>query len=218
MSMLSGTVIGPSGGGPRRRRPWATGLLVVLMMAVVFGGTYGAVVLLRGGGNEPGSGSGTQSAGATPDTCVTVTVTPGAALPEPATVTVNVYNATDRSGLARTTADELKARKFGIGAVANDPLGKTVAGTAEIRYGVSGADNAKLLRYYAPKAKLVQDKRTDATVDLVLGAKWNAVPPQKAVDAALAKPVESPGPGCPSPSATTSSTASPTPSATPSAS
>ena len=51
-----------------------------------------------------------------PDTCVTVTVTPGAALPEPATVTVNVYNATDRSGLARTTADELKAREFGLAA------------------------------------------------------------------------------------------------------
>jgi hypothetical protein len=214
MSMLSGTVIGPSGGGPRRRRPWATGLLVVLMMAVVFGGTYGAVVLLRGGGNEPGAGTGSNSA--TPDTCVTVTVTPGAALPEPATVTVNVYNATDRSGLARTTADELKARKFGIGAVANDPLGKSVAGVAEIRYGADGLDNAKLLRFYAPKAKLVQDKRTDATVDLVLGAKWKAVPPQKAVDAALAKPVASPGPGCPSPTPTPSSTAAASPSATPS--
>ena len=213
--MLSGTVIGPSGGGPRRRRPWATGLLVVLMMAVVFGGTYGAVVLLRGGGNEPGPGTGSSS---TPDTCVTVSVTPGAALPEPATVTVNVYNATDRSGLARTTADELKTRGFGIGAVANDPLGKSVAGVAEIRYGASGADNAALLRYYAPKATLVQDKRTDATVDLVLGAKWKAVPPQKAVDAALAKPVASPGPGCPTPSATKSGTAAATPSATPSAS
>ncbi|MFC6239750.1 LytR C-terminal domain-containing protein [Longivirga aurantiaca] len=215
MSMLSGTVIGPSGGGPRRRRPWATGLLVVLMMAVVFGGTYGAVVLLRGGGNEPGPGSSSSS---TPDTCVTVTVTPGAALPEPATVTVNVYNATDRSGLARATADELKAREFGIGAVANDPLGKTVAGVAEIRYGESGLDNAKLLRFYAPKAKLVKDKRTDATVDLVLGEKWKAVAPQKAVDAALAKPVASPGPGCPTPSKPASGTASASPSATPSAS
>jgi len=215
MSMLSGTVIGPSGGGPRRRRPWATGILVVLMMAVVFGGTYGAVVLLRGGGNEPGPGtSGTSS----PDTCVTVTVTPGAALPEPATVTVNVYNATDRSGLARTTADELKNREFGIGAVANDPLGKSIAGVAEIRYGVDGADNAKLLRYYAPKAKLVQDKRTDATVDLVLGEQWKAVAPQKAVDAALAKPVASPGPGCPTPSKSAKPSKSGSPSATPSAS
>jgi hypothetical protein len=216
MSMLSGTVIGPSGGGPRRRRPWATGILIVLMMAVVFGGTYGAVVLLRGGGNEPGPGSSGGSS-ATPDTCVTVTVTPGAALPEPATVTVNVYNATDRSGLARTTADELKAREFGIGAVANDPLGKSIAGVAEIRYGVDGADNAKLLRYYAPKAKLVQDKRTDATVDLVLGEQWKAVAPQKAVDAALAKPVASPGPGCPTPSKSAKPSKSASPSATPSA-
>lgn len=217
MSMLSGTVIGPSGGGPRRRRPWATGVLIVLMMAVVFGGTYGAVVLLRGGGNEPGQGGGGSSS-ATPDTCVTVTVTPGAALPEPATVTVNVYNATDRSGLARTTADELKARKFGIGAVANDPLGKSIPGVAEIRYGTQGADNAKLLRFYAPKAKLVQDKRTDATVDLVLGEQWKAVAPQKAVDAALAKPVASPGPGCPTPSKPAKPTKGGSPSATPSAS
>lgn len=218
MSMLSGTVIGPSGGGPRRRRPWATGLLVVLMMAVVFGGTYGAVVLLRGGGNEPGPGT---SGSTTPGTCVTVSVTPGAALPEPATVTVNVYNATDRSGLARTTSDELKKRGFGIGAVANDPLGKSIAGVGEIRYGESGADNAALLKFYAPKAKLVKDKRTDATVDLVLGDQWKAVAPQKAVDAALAKPVASPGPGCPTPSKPASSKSASTTaslSATPSAS
>ena len=64
----------------------------------------------------------------------------------------------------------------------------------------------------------MKDKRTDATVDLVLGEKWKAVAPQKAVDAALAKPVASPGPGCPTPSKSASSTASPSPSATPSAS
>jgi hypothetical protein len=207
--MISGSVLGPQGDGPRRRRPWGTVVVVLLMMAVIFGGTYGAVVLLRGGGNAPAAPT------PTPTPCVTVTVTPGAALPKPASVTVNVYNATDRAGLARRTADELKSRGFGIGAVANDPLGKTVKGVAEIRYGVDGADNAVLLRYYVPGAALVQDDRPDATVDLVTGQKFTGIRAQGKVDQALASPVPSTSGGCPSPTApaaTTSGSPSPTPS------
>lgn len=212
MSMISGSVLGPQGDRPRRGKPWATAILIILMMAVIFGGTYGAVVLLRGGGTEPAPTT------TTPAVCVTVTVTPAAALPDPAQVTVNVYNATDRAGLAKRTADELKARGFGIGTVANDPLGATIAGVGEIRYGVDGEDNALLLKLYVPGAKLVADDRTDTTVDLALGQKFKAVRAQDKVDAALASPVARPsGPGCASPTPTTSpGTGSPSPTPSPS--
>ena len=105
-------------------------------------------------------------------------------------MTVNVYNATDRAGLARThRRPTLKTRGFGIGSVANDPLGKSVTTSARSATAPTGKDNAQLMRFYVAGATLVLDKRTDATVDLVLGAKFKAVAPQKAVDAALAKPV-----------------------------
>ncbi|MCZ9338178.1 LytR C-terminal domain-containing protein, partial [Streptomyces sp. TRM76130] len=51
--------------------------------------------------------------------------------PEPGAVTVNVLNATTRSGLAKKTADELKKRGFRIGDVGNAPAtyDKKVDGT-----------------------------------------------------------------------------------------
>ena len=199
MSMLSGTGLDQS--TSRHRRPVATTILVVLMMAVLFGATYAGVRLLRG---DPSP----TPAAASPSPCVTTTVQPGLALPQPAAVTVNVYNATDRAGLARSTADVLKARGFAIGTIANDPLGTTVTGVAEVRHGPDGLAEAQLVVFYVPGAVLVADKRTDATVDLVLGEEFTRVAGQKSVDAALASPVPvASGAGCVSPSA--SPTASP---------
>jgi hypothetical protein len=211
--MLSGSGLG-QGDGRRRRHPVATGFLVVLMMLVLFGATFGAIRLLKGdGGADPSASSGT------PLPCVSTTVTPGAALPKPATVTANVYNATDRAGLARTTATTLKTRGFGIGSIANDPSGKSLTTVAEIRYGTKGKDNALLMRFYVPGATLVLDQRNDATIDLVLGAKFKGIADQKVVNAALAKPVVvASGDGCttPTPSAKPTGTAKPTTSKSPS--
>jgi len=210
MSMLSGSGLG-QGEGRRRRHPVATGFLVVLMMLVLFGATFGAIRLLKGDGGADPSASGT-----TPGPCVSTTVTPGAALPKPATVTANVYNATDRAGLARTTSTTLKTRGFGIGSVANDPSGKSLATVAEIRYGAKGKDNALLMRFYVPGATLVLDQRNDATIDLVLGAKFKGIADQKAVNAALAKPVVvASGDGCPTPTPAASGTPKPTGTAKP---
>ena len=210
MSMITSSVLGPSGDGPRKRHPVATGAIVLLMMAVLFGATFGAVRLLRG--TPP-----TDSAGPSASPCVTTTVRPGLVLPKPGTVTTNVYNATDRAGLAKKTAAELKVRGFVLGRVANDPLGKTLATVGEIRHGSAGQANAALMAYYVPGAALVLDQRTDATVDVVTGQKFVAVTPQKAVDANLAKPVPTQsGVGCvaPTPSSKPTGSLSPSPSPT----
>jgi len=136
----------------------------------------------------------------TPLPCVTVTVTPGATLPKPAKVKVNVYNSTKTNGLARKTAGELKDRGFIIGEVDNDPQGQVVKGVAEIRYGPDGAKNAQLLALYIPGATLVKEDSTSAAVDLAVGPDFGSILSAKQVAGALKSPSPSPsGPGCSSP-------------------
>lgn len=220
MSVPSG---GPRASARHRRQqsPVVAIVLVAIGMVILFGAGYGLSRIIQGSGGSdagPVDSSGAASSGsAQPEPCVTVTVTPGAGLPSPSQVTTNVYNATDRAGLAASTAEELQVRGFLIGVIANDPLAKTITGVAEIRHGPSGEQAARLMAFYLPGAELVDDGRKDATVDTVLGAMYTAVAPQSEVDAALAAPSPSPsGPGCsPSPAPTGGAATSSEPSASP---
>lgn len=96
---------------------------------------------------------------------------------DPRRVKVNVYNATGRAGLAAATADRLRARRFVVGDVANDPKRSKVTGSALIRYGRKGSAGAKLVATQVAGATLKADKRTDAGVDLVLGATFSTLTP-----------------------------------------
>jgi len=100
----------------------------------------------------------------------------------PRDVTVNVFNSTIHVGLAATAANALETQGFKVAAIDNDPLGRTVPGRAEIRHGQSGAAAAALVAARLPGATVVQDKRMDASVDLVLGNKFRKVivPPKGA--------------------------------------
>lgn len=195
MSMLSGP--GPRKSAARGRGlPWTTIIGVLVSMALLFGATFVGVRLLRG------TSSTAEAAGPSPSSspCVSTTVQPAGSLPDPSTVTVNTYNGSHRSGLARSTATELKARGFKIGRIANDPLGQHLKSAGEIRYGVKGAVNAALLRYYVPEATLTLDKRTDATIDLVTGEAFAGLAAQSQVDSAVAAPTPTEtGTGCPAP-------------------
>jgi hypothetical protein len=86
-------------------------------------------------------------------------------------VKVRVYNATERAGLARQVADQLRRRGFSIAATSNDPLSETkvVAGVGELRYGAPGADQATLVSWQFPGIRLAEDPRTDAIVDVAVG-------------------------------------------------
>ncbi len=108
-------------------------------------------------------------------TCTTPTV----ALP-PTKVRVNVYNATTRTGLAASTAKTLGGRGFVVGKVANDPLSRSVKGVAEVRYGPKGKGAANVVYRHLTSAKLVQDKRADASVDVVIGNAWKELAPPPA--------------------------------------
>ncbi|MDP4675380.1 MAG: LytR C-terminal domain-containing protein [Candidatus Nanopelagicales bacterium] len=206
---MSTTPTGPRAASRHRRRrnPATSIVLVVVGMVVLFAAGFGLSVIIRGAASDTdanggggGGGGGTSSPSPTPLPCVTVTVTPGAGLPNPSSVTTNIFNGTDRAGLAATTAEDLQTRGFIIGTIDNDPLGRAVSATAEIRHGPAGLAAAQLMTYYVPGAVLVDDARTDATIDTVLGQAFTTVASQAEVDAALLAPSPSAsGPGCPSP-------------------
>lgn len=103
------------------------------------------------------------------------TAAPCTAYVPPERITLNVYNSTNRTGLAARTAKSLRQRGFKINAVANDPLDKNVKGVAQIRFGKAGAGRAKTVKAVVPGAKRVRDKRNGKKVDLVLGRKYSSL-------------------------------------------
>ncbi|MFE9255606.1 LytR C-terminal domain-containing protein [Streptomyces sp. NPDC006879] len=127
---------------------------------------------------------------------------PAVALPKPGQITVNVYNATPRSGLAKSVSEELKKRGFTVGKVGNAPpaLDKKVPGTG-ILLGSPKTDKAvySVLGAQLAGEKLQTDTRATADVDLILGTAFKELSPKVEVDtalAALAQPVAAPAPKC----------------------
>src|SRR5664280_2578131 len=93
----------------------------------------------------------------------------------PREVTINVYNATVRTGLAASVASALAKIGFKVATIDNDPLGKTILGVGEIRHGPSGLGGAILAAQWLPGATMVQDSRMDASVDIALGQAFRAL-------------------------------------------
>lgn len=101
--------------------------------------------------------------------------TPAPVKVKPSQIRLNVYNATNRNGLARKVAGEMRLRGFTVGDIANDPLHRSVRITAEVRYGTKGKAGAQLVSSEVTGSKLVADKRKDASVNLVLGGTYTAL-------------------------------------------
>lgn len=117
----------------------------------------------------------------------------------PAQVTVNVYNATTRSGLAGSTAKLLAERGFTVGKVANDPTRRAVPKVAEVRFGPQGSAGAELVLKALPAGTTsVPDQRKGATVDVALGTGFRALRPEAAAATEGGLPM------CPAPSPSTS--------------
>jgi hypothetical protein len=102
---------------------------------------------------------------------------PATATIAPSEVKVNVYNSTNRNGLARGVATTMRTRGFLVEKVANDPLKAKIKISADVRYGPKGKTAAELVAQQIPGAKLVEVKRKDASVDLVLGTAYKAFGP-----------------------------------------
>ncbi|MGX1882494.1 LytR C-terminal domain-containing protein [Streptomyces sp. NPDC055287] len=125
-----------------------------------------------------------------------------AALPKPAKIKVNVYNATKRGGLAKQTADELKKRGFTIGKVGNAPpeYDKKVKG-AGILLGAPNTVSGVLPVLGTQLKGAVQkaDARKGTDVDLIIGGAFKTLTTKKDADkalAALARPAPAPSAKC----------------------
>ena len=176
---------------PRLRRRRRRGRFVVLAVVSVTAlgvagwGTLQLVDVFTGGGGEasaagPKSDCGTR---ATPSPEAT------APLPKPAGITVNVLNATTRSGLAKQTADELKKRGFKIGDVGNatKDYDKKVKGTG-LLLGPAASLNTSLP--VLATQLTTAERRTDATrkgatVDLIIGDRFKELTKKPAAEKAL---------------------------------
>ncbi len=174
MSMFTPAGVGGRGPARRgRRRSWP----VLLLAAVLVIGLTGAGWWLW----QRDTDDAVATADRTP--CPKPTAPP-AAVP-PGKVTVNVYNATDRRGLAARVATQLRKRGFKVVKVDNDPLDRRVTGLAEVRHSEPGAGAARTVVAQVGTVVAVPDQRTDASVDLVLGAGFRALQPLAAAAAAL---------------------------------
>ncbi len=116
---------------------------------------------------------------------------PSAASVSPGQVTVNVYNATDRAGLASHVAGELRARGFAVGQVANDPTHAKITGPAQVRAAAGSAGQLRLVLAQVAGAATTADGRRDASVDLVLGDGFQELRAPAEASAALTPPAPS---------------------------
>jgi len=161
-----------SGSSQRARKRRRTAITLLIAVALLAGAFYYAATYFK----RPQS-----AAAACPSATRTTAAAPAqGAAPSPGQITVNVYNATSRNGLATEAAKTVKERGFVVGTVANDPARKQVAGTAEVRYGKNGETAAKVVSTLVAGAAPVTDARADASVDLVLGKGFTAMSPAPA--------------------------------------
>ncbi|MFI6765509.1 LytR C-terminal domain-containing protein [Streptomyces sp. NPDC050355] len=108
--------------------------------------------------------------------------------PAPGTLTVNVFNATQRSGLAKRTADELKKRGFKIGKVGNAPAAydKKVKGAGILLGPRAAVDGPlKVLATQLAGAQQKTDDRKSAELDLILGDAFKDLATQQAAAKSL---------------------------------
>ncbi|WP_427166789.1 LytR C-terminal domain-containing protein [Streptomyces sp. C1-1] len=181
---------------PRRRR----GRLVlaattsVVALGVLGWGTLQLVDVFTGGGKKA------SAAGPKADCSTRVSASAAAAkLPKPAQITVNVYNATPRSGLAKDTADELKKRGFKIGDVGNaaKEFDKKVKGAGILLGPVSSLNTSLpvLGTQLTGAERRTEASRKGADVDLIIGTAFTSLTKRADADkalAALGKPVPTP--------------------------
>ncbi|MGW2826053.1 LytR C-terminal domain-containing protein [Streptomyces sp. NPDC001443] len=173
---------------PRRRgRLVVVGIVSVAVLGVVGWGTLQLVDVFTGNGDK--------AAADTKAACAQkIKVSPSAAaavlvLPKPAQITVNVFNATPRSGLAKQTADELAKRGFHIGEVGNasKEFDKKVAGTGLL---LGPASSLKTSLPVLGTQLTAAELRTDAArkgtdVDLVIGTAFKQLTAKTDADKAL---------------------------------
>lgn len=147
---------------PRRRIHWQTPVTMVALLGILVGGAWWGWNSLTDSSAEA--------------QCKMTQLPSGKLTPQD--IVVNVYNGGAPSGSAQATADLLKKRGFTIGKVANEPNGEKVAAVA-VRGNSTTAGEVRLVAgQLTQKAPVVQDGRTDHSVDVIVGKGFTTLNPR----------------------------------------
>lgn len=168
----------------RRRRLIAAGAAGLVLVGA---GAYGAASLVGSPSQDSTAGGCTSNANANAEAngAAAAALTVTGQLPTAAQIKLNVYNSTNRHGLAANTASALKQRGFIIGKVTNDPLKANLTVAAEVRGASASAAAMQVVAAEVLGSQMRTDARTDGTVDLVLGSGFTALASPDQVSAAL---------------------------------
>jgi len=217
MSMLT-----PSGMGgkyrvtgnayPRMRRPKRRGrkVLAVIASVVVLGlFGWGALQLFHvftGNDGDTKANAAPQNQPSCAPAPSPTAATKPLALPQPSGVTLNVFNATARGGLAKSTADELAKRGFKVAKFGNasSTYDQKVTQSALLVAGPAGEAAAReASTQVAGSTVKIDPTRKDKTVDLMIGNGFSVL--ASPTDAAKARVTAAnpppPKPVCTTPSA-----------------
>ena len=129
------------------------------------------------------------------DTAAAPPCPPADALPLPySEVTVNVYNGTDRAGLAATVGGQLGALGILVNDRANYP-GGDFTGATDIQVGAEGVTAGYTIAALFPDATITLENRPDAIVNVVLGEGFEAMADPAAATLDPETPIAAPA-GC----------------------
>ncbi|CAM5631560.1 membrane protein [Streptomyces spiroverticillatus] len=188
---------------PRMRRPHRRRRIALLAVAAVVAlslagwGTMQLIDVFTGGEKKAVAG------GKKPDckpaaTGAAVPAKDAAKIPKPASIKVNVYNATARGGLAKQVGEELKKRGFTVVKTENAPKEydkKVKAAALLVGAPKSLESQLPVLGTQLKGAEKKADARGTQEVDLIIGDAFKSLDAKKDADAALAalaKPAPAP--------------------------
>lgn len=156
----------------RLRRRVVHGVVLVLLLGLIAAAIIVALAIMNGQLKIPTTAGSDEPRTACPS--ATFDYTPNDR------INVNVYNSTSRPGLARSVADELLARNFVVGAVANTEASHR--GVAAVVSGAAGQSAAFSVQRNLSGSDYFQDGRTDASVDLILAVDYQELVAADRVD------------------------------------
>ena len=159
-------------GRARKRRRILHAVVLVLLLALIAAAIVVALAIMNGQIKVPTAERSQAAASQCPD--ATYDYTPHEK------INLNVYNSTSRPGLARTVADDFRARKFVVGAVGNTQSG--YRGAALVVSGAAGQSAAFSVQRNLPGSDYVQDGRSDASVDVILTGDFKDLAKPELVD------------------------------------
>lgn len=156
----------------RLRRRVVHGVVLVLLLGLIAGAIITALAIINGHLKLPSTAASDEPRTTCP--AATFDYTP------PEQINLNVFNSTSRPGLARTVADELLARKFVVGNVANTEA--AYRGVAAVVSGAAGQSAAFTVQRHVPGSDYFQDGRTDASVDVIVAGDYKELAAADRVD------------------------------------